>query len=657
MNVTDCQSATTPLPLTADPDHGMLADPLFYRHLPPLPDRAVIDAEGLRQLLSGRLVKADLYETLQSEAIRLQLPVDCLLIEGSFLEDDVIYRELAGHCGVPLLERHEAGELWLAYEDIDRFLSGYYRSHLFQIKGGVAICPRGLAPQTLVAYINQLQAALGAFYPDGRAIVRLVSPLTVRQAMTEKFSAALLDHARDGLNDEAPHMSARGGPAVWQWLALLFGLGAAVASYAYQPSLTVFSLSVFFAVFFFLLISLRIAAAMMQSRLSQGFQAQSISFDGPEADLPTYTILVPLFHEANMLPQLIKALEGLDYPKARLDIKLLIEAVDTETRLAIDALRLPPRYHIITVPDARPRTKPKALNYGAALARGDYVVIYDAEDIPAPDQLKCALGQFAIEGPDVAALQAKLNFYNQRLNWLTRQFTVEYCSLFDGLLPAFQLLDFPLPLGGTSNHFRRHALIEAGGWDAYNVTEDADLGIRLYRRGFRAKVLSSSTFEEATHRPHSWIRQRTRWLKGWVQTYFVHMRRPFTLLQELGFWRFLGFQAIIGGPIIASLAHPVFLGILFWQLPYERLPQDLWLLGLLVLSIFNLFAGYLATMWLGLITLRLRHISGLFMSILTIPFYWLLISVAAYRAFLQLCYAPFYWEKTHHLGKDPSSHS
>ncbi len=278
------------------------------------------------------------------------------------------------------------------------------------------------------------------------------------------------------------------------------------------------------------------------------------------------------------------------------------------------------------------------------------MVIYDAEDLPEPDQLKKALGLFAHHDDTVATLQAKLNFYNPRESWLAKQLTVEYCSLFDGLLPAFRLFDFPLPLGGTSNHFRRDALVEVGAWDAFNVTEDADLGMRLYRHGFRSEVLMSTTYEEAAARFRDWLPQRTRWMKGWMQTYYVHMRQPLRLLRQMGLWKFLGFQAIIGGVIFSHLAHPVFLGLLLWEMPFDTLPSDLSLIVLWVLSLFNLSFGYLVTMWLGLFTIKLRSLPGFFIAILTLPFYWILMSLAAYRALFQLLYAPFYWEKTHHKG-------
>ncbi len=306
------------------------------------------------------------------------------------------------------------------------------------------------------------------------------------------------------------------------------------------------------------------------------------------------------------------------------------------------------------MPEAAPRTKPKALNFALQFARGEFVVIYDAEDRPCPQQLREALAAFHAGPPNLACVQARLNFYNASENWLTRQFAIEYAALFDGLLPAMQRLGLPMPLGGTSNHFRISALRWLGAWDAHNVTEDADLGMRLARRGYVCRMLESTTLEEATCRFGPWLRQRTRWLKGFMQTYLVHMRRPLRLWRELGTARFLGFNIVIGGLVFSALVHPlVYLfaaaealqGSLL-NLPHGPLGAPIWLLAL-----FNGALGYLASMGLALLALRWRNGrmgARLAPHVLFLPAYWLLISLAAYRALWQLVTAPFHWEKTEH---------
>jgi cellulose synthase/poly-beta-1,6-N-acetylglucosamine synthase-like glycosyltransferase len=371
----------------------------------------------------------------------------------------------------------------------------------------------------------------------------------------------------------------------------------------------------------------------------------------PDRELPIYSVLVPLYREAHMLPSLVAALRKLDYPAAKLDIKLILEAVDRKTAAAAYSLNLPGNFEIVVVPDLRPRTKPKALNYALPLARGEYAVIYDAEDRPEPGQLRQALHAFAEGPPNLAAVQARLNLYNGSENWLTRQFTIEYCALFDGLLPALDRLALPIPLGGTSNHFRASALRWLMAWDAFNVTEDADLGIRLARNGYRCRVLRSTTYEEAPARLMCWLKQRTRWLKGYIQTWLVHMRQPHLLWQELGPRGFLAFQIVVGGTILSALVHPWFYLLASFELGLGQLmakPQSVFGWPFWLIAWFDLSAGYLASMALGLLAVRRRGYRSLLWHIPLMPLYWLLISAAAYRALWQFLTARFEWEKTEH---------
>lgn len=607
--------------------------------------------EELRALISGKLVRSSDFELALVRAVACNVPVDVLLIAEGLMDEQAFYKALAHAVGLIYV----AGpELLPAIEDKAHYMQRFGQIFTHSIYGA-AYAPVGLGPSAIRAEINQLRR--DGFLPvplDNNNALAITCPGEIRRRFQERFGGQLTIAARDGLYISAPEDCARGGLNFMQMaglllLCLLCGYGL------YQSFLEgALAISGFFAVFFFFLIALRIAAVVKQRTLALLLGAQDTSIRIRENDLPIYTVLVPLFKETTVLRQLTEALSELDYPAVKLDIKILLEEVDCQTLEAVQAMNLPPYFDIVIVPDSQPRTKPKALNYGLQLALGSFVVIYDAEDIPEPDQLRRALQLFeqdAATGGRLATVQAKLNFYNPLRNWLTKQFTIEYSSLFDALLPCYFNLGFPIPLGGTSNHFRRDILEAVGGWDPYNVTEDADLGMRLYRRGYHSAILDSTTYEEACSGFKNWFFQRTRWLKGWMQTYYVHMRRPLRLWHELGPWKFLGFQAIIGGPIFSALAHPVFLGILIWQNPFASFPDDLALAGLWLLSIFNLSAGYLATMWLGLSALRARNISGLIFTIVTLPFYWLLISAAAYRGLCQLLYAPFYWEKTEHKGK------
>ena len=334
-----------------------------------------------------------------------------------------------------------------------------------------------------------------------------------------------------------------------------------------------------------------------------------------------------------------------------MDIKLILEQADRETLDAALALDLPGNVDIIVVPDARPRTKPKALNYALQFARGSLAVIYDAEDRPEPQQLRQAVEAFRFAAPNLACVQAPLNVYNRADNWLTRQFTVEYCSLFDAILPALAARGLPLPLGGTSNHFRVDLLREAGAWDAFNVTEDADLGLRLARHGYLSGVIEATTYEEACTSLWAWTRQRSRWMKGWMQTYLVHMRRPLAIWRALGTRDFLALQVLLGAQIIAALAHPVFLTILAVEIAQNAaLAQPISTFGTVfwALAVFNLGFGYLVTMLLGLATSRARGFRRTVIALATLPAYWVLVSLATYRAAAQLLTHPHHWEKTEH---------
>ncbi|RMF00052.1 MAG: glycosyltransferase, partial [Alphaproteobacteria bacterium] len=395
----------------------------------------------------------------------------------------------------------------------------------------------------------------------GRARLALGTRHDLRRALLRSLGGRVLRHACDGLASRFPGESAHSGMTRAQraWLGGLtglLGLGAIGA-----PALTLHALAIAATLFFACVVMLRLTACIHLALLPPATGKRRL-LRIPERELPVYTVLVPLFREAAVLPALISALKRLDYPAAKLDIKLIFESVDDETYASARALELPGNFDLIVVPDAQPRTKPKALNYALQFARGEFAVIYDAEDRPEPDQLRKAVARFRQGPPNLACLQARLNFYNADENWLTRQFALEYSALFDGLLPTLERLDLPIPLGGTSNHFRIAALRWLGAWDAYNVTEDADLGMRLYRHGYLCRMLDSTTHEEAVCRFLPWLRQRTRWLKGYLQTYFVHMRHPWRLWRELGARRFLGFQLMIGGVVFSALAHPLFYGLL-----------------------------------------------------------------------------------------------
>jgi cellulose synthase/poly-beta-1,6-N-acetylglucosamine synthase-like glycosyltransferase len=478
--------------------------------------------------------------------------------------------------------------------------------------------------------------------------------LLTRQALinslSKSYGGALAKNAAHGLVHARPNWSAKMGLAAWQAAFGAIALGLFLGAFGVAPRETLSLGAIILTHFFLLAIVLRMAAA-----LNLLFpQPRKKNLEGPplsDADLPRYTVFVPLFQEAEILPHLARALSELDYPPAKLDIKIILESVDTETIAMARKLPFPGNVDFIIVPDQAPRTKPKALNYALQFATGELAVIYDAEDRPEPDQLRKAAAAFHYAPPRLACLQARLDYFNASENWLSRQFTIEYASLFRGLLPLLSRFRLPLPLGGTSNHFRIGVLRDLGAWDPFNVTEDADLGMRLHRAGYRIATLDSTTYEEACCQPIAWIKQRSRWLKGWMQTFGVHMRSPRLTLRETGLVGFLAFHAYFAGIIISSLAHPLFYAVLAFDGATGRLFQEGATLGgnlFLYIAIANFAGGYAANLALGALSLRSTPHKALLPYVIFIPIYWLFISAAAYRAAWQLVRAPFYWEKTAH---------
>lgn len=370
----------------------------------------------------------------------------------------------------------------------------------------------------------------------------------------------------------------------------------------------------------------------------------------PDGALPLYTIVVALYREAATVEQLVRALDALDYPPEKLQIILVLEADDHPTREALEAQRLGPPYEILIAPDTGPRTKPKALNAALPFARGHLLAVFDAEDRPEPDQLRRAVTAFAAAGERLACVQARLTIDNTRDNALTALFTAEYAGLFDVFLPMLARLRLPLPLGGSSNHFRMAALRAVGGWDAFNLTEDADLGMRLARHGFGINVIASTTHEEAPARLKPWLRQRTRWFQGWIQTWLVHMRSPRKTLRELGPAGFVTLQLVVGGTVLAALVHPLFAAVLVGKLATEGLPRlsDGAEMALVTLFGGTFVAGYAASALLGLAGLARRRLLSVAAVLPLMPLHWLLLTAAAWRALIKLFRDPYRWDKTEH---------
>ncbi|HHU14330.1 MAG: glycosyltransferase [Kiritimatiellae bacterium] len=364
---------------------------------------------------------------------------------------------------------------------------------------------------------------------------------------------------------------------------------------------------------------------------------------------PIYSILVPMYKEPETLKQMLNALIAMDYPADKKDVQFLLEEDDDLTLDAARTLTMPPGFRVTKIPPSFPRTKPKACNIGLYLAKGEYLVIYDAEDMPETDQLKKAVLAFEASPENVVCVQSRLNYYNPRQNVLTRWFTAEYSAWFDLQLPGLSAMRAVIPLGGTSNHFKIDVLRDLMGWDAYNVTEDCDLGVRLARAGYATRMLETTTWEEACSVLPFWIKQRTRWQKGYIQTWFVHMRRPWKLARELGFVNFLHYQLLIGGGPFSVLINPIFWAMaLVWFLFRPEGVSHLFPGPIFAAGAGCLFLGNFVFIYINLLGCCKRKNDDLMWWALLTPIYWLMMSYSGWRALFQFFHDPFVWEKTQH---------
>ncbi|WP_333814690.1 glycosyltransferase [Tabrizicola sp.] len=420
-------------------------------------------------------------------------------------------------------------------------------------------------------------------------------------------------------------------------------LAVALAALILAPLATGLAVLGFALVSLIAIVALKIAATVAALRAPPPGPAPA-----SDAIPPVVSIIVALYREADIAPRLVRRLARLDYPVDLLDVILAVEAEDRVTLDALANAELPPWMRVVIVPEGQVKTKPRALNHALDHARGAIVGVYDAEDAPEPDQLLKVVERFQRSGPEVACLQGMLDYYNPRTNWLSRCFTIEYAGWFRLVLPGLARLGLVVPLGGTTLFFRRDVLDRLGAWDAHNVTEDADLGIRLARHGYRTELIDTVTHEEANCRPLPWIKQRSRWIKGYIMTWAVHMREPRLLWRQLGWKGFLGFQVLFLGSIAQFLLAPLLWS--FMLLPfgvphplYAALPG--WGIWVLALTFFLSEAANILICALGLC--RTAHGLSL-LWVLTLKVYYPLASLAAYKGLMELATRPFYWDKTTH---------
>ncbi|SFQ41825.1 Glycosyltransferase, catalytic subunit of cellulose synthase and poly-beta-1,6-N-acetylglucosamine synthase [Roseivivax halotolerans] len=594
-----------------------------------------------RRPLSARLLEAgavpvpDLVEAM-GEAHLTATPLHRVLQSRDMVGADILARALGD--GVSLLDRDE-------YPPDPEVTNLLFADECLA---------HGVLPWRLVGQEVQLAAASPEGFEAGRtllkaqgrdAVMLLASESVIHAEIGAHHGAQLVAEAESLVTaEDSCRDMGRAGP-----LRTLVALtiAAAAAATLWAAPLTFFTAILALATLSLVVSQALKLAAMLASRTRAPEDPE------PQAPLPPVTIMVPLFREAEIATALTERIGRLDYPRALLQVLLVLEDCDEETEQVLARTRLPGWCQTVVVPEGTLRTKPRALNYAMRFARGEIIGVLDAEDAPAPDQIRRIVARFRNRGRDVACLQGILDFYNPKANWLSRCFAIEYASWFRLQLPGIARLGLPVPLGGTTVYFRRDVLDEVGGWDAHNVTEDADLGIRLARRGYRTELVPTVTREEANNRALPWIKQRSRWLKGYAMTWAVHSRRPAGLVRDLGIWRALGFQIMFLGALAQFLLAPALWS--FWLI-LANVPHP----AEAVLSapaLHALFATYVTaeavSILSGLIAVaRSPHI-GLMPWVPSLIFYYPLGTLAAWKAIWEVVTKPFYWDKTQHGKSAP----
>ena len=615
----------------------------------PLEAVASLDSPGLPKPLlrigemlveAGLITEAQVTEALSKQASWGSRLGDIILAMG-WVKPMEFYRVLAKHFDVEFINLSEApvDETLL---DPGRYLD--YARHLYlpwRFQNGV------LWIVTAEPGSSEFESLLRK-HPNARFIV--TSKFDVLWELQRVAGSAFSKQATTELALTDPEHSAKVVATKRQKHAALLLLAGLLIALHYAPFQTVLLLNASLNIFLFLVFSFRglLCWGSWNDHFGMVISDREVA-RLRDSELPVYTVLVPMYKEARVLPIMAAALRRLNYPPSKLDIKLVLEEDDLETIAAAKALALDATFEIIRVPESHPKTKPKACNYALRLARGKYATIYDAEDKPEPNQLKKAVLAFRRRGKKTACIQAHLNYYNADENWLTRMFTVEYSVWFDIFLPALERLGVPIPLGGTSNHFDIGKLREVGAWDPYNVTEDADLGLRFAALGYDVAVIDSVTYEEANSHLGNWIRQRSRWIKGYIQTWLVNMRHPLKLYRRVGLSGFCSLQLFIAGTFVSGLAYPLMLvPFLAWMFCHSAWLSPFFPPTILLVGFVNLVFGNACNIVLSILAVGKRKNYWLILSALMIPAYWLLQSQAAYKALFQLIVKPFYWEKTTH---------
>jgi cellulose synthase/poly-beta-1,6-N-acetylglucosamine synthase-like glycosyltransferase len=595
------------------------------------------ELDCLRRVLAPQLLRA-----AEARARELGIGADQVLILWGVIDEEAYLQRLAFHTGIATEDFSEVGRVDSLPHDQVLQAAKFALIRLRRDgRPSWTLAPRHLAARTLCRLV--------ARYPDLIERLRLASSARLHQFLLHQTGDVLGHAAADGLRRRFPNMSAAPaqieGPRWRRHLRCLKAPCGIAALILLPPILALDACSAVLALWFLAFIGLRLWGSFVP-RLPQPKLRRL-----PDHQLPVYTVIAALYREAKSVGPLMQAIDAFDYPREKLQVILALEPDDLATRAAIARLGPMPHVQVLIAPDRSPRTKPKALNCALPFARGSFTAVFDAEDRPDPGQLRAALDAFRCHDADVACAQASLCIHNNMDSWLSRTFAAEYAGQFDVFLPGLAAMRMPLPLGGSSNHFRTAVLREVGGWDAWNVTEDADLGFRLARFGYRSVTFDSTTDEEAPIRFKAWLGQRSRWMKGWMQTWGVHMREPRRLWRQAGPRGFLTLNIIIGGNVLTALTYPILVVEFAAYLVTAAAgitPGGFFAGSLAPLHVATVAAGFVSTVVVGLMGLarRNRLRSGWVLALT--PFYWGCLSIAAWRALWQLWRDPYRWEKTEH---------
>jgi cellulose synthase/poly-beta-1,6-N-acetylglucosamine synthase-like glycosyltransferase len=601
------------------------------------------ELDCLRGVLAPGLLAA-----AERRSRQLNIGADQVLIRCGVIDEADYLARLSLHLGIPHEPRLDVSRADIQLSDTQMTYAAHHGVLRFRSHGQLllAFAPRNFTARRLCDHI----AGGGAFADH----IRLIPNGQFNDLLIAGAAMPLARAAADGLGRRMPAMSAgpfaKPHPRWRRRLAHGCGTGVLAAALCLPPAFAIDAWAGLLAAWFLGFAALRLGGALVPAPSLP--RASRIG----DHDLPAYTVIAALYREASSIAPLVAAIEALDYPREKLQVILAVEPNDLETRAAIARLGTMPHVEVLVAPTFGPQTKPKALNWALPFVRGSYVAVYDAEDRPDAAQLRDALAAFRRFGPATACVQASLMIDNASDSWLSGTFAAEYAGQFDVFLPGLARLGIPLPLGGSSNHFHTESLRKVGGWDAYNVTEDADLGFRLARFGYRIMTFPSSTCEEAPVRFGAWLRQRSRWMKGWMQTWSVHMRSPLRLLRESGLRGALSLNLLVGGNVLTALACPFLFAQFAAYLASSAVATPTGFLAspLAPLHVAAIASGYVSTAVIGLMGLkrqgRLRHGWILLLT----PLYWLCLSLAAWRALFQLLREPYRWEKTEHgLGTRP----